>query len=391
MRKGKFCCIPLILCLLLTLASCSGKQAVFVQSVESLSGLGALTAGDRFAGMVVSESVTEIQKDSDKTVAELLVKAGDDVTAGQALFVYDSEQLQLTLDKQLLELEQLKANIENYKEQIEQLKKDEAYAWGSDKLQYTIQIQSLQIDLKEAELNLQAKEKAVAQSQALLENTTVVSPVDGRITSVNAGGQDGYGNSQAYITIQQAGSYRIKGTLGELQRGTIMEGTRIRIISRTDETAVWYGTVTLVDYESPSQGNENNMYYGMAVDSMTSSSKYPFYIEPDSPEGLLLGQHVYLEVDTGDSADSGYLLLSGAFICYDEDGSAYVWADKGGRLTRRTVVVGDYDMMTDSWQILEGLSAGDYIAFPNAELCVEGARTTRIQPAAAENTESGVE
>ena len=54
------------------------------------------------------------------------------------------------------ELEQLKATIENYKSQIEDLKKDEAKAYGSDKLQYTIQIQSMQVDLKEAELNLTA-------------------------------------------------------------------------------------------------------------------------------------------------------------------------------------------------------------------------------------------
>ena len=384
-------CLALAACLLLALTGCGSKQAVYVQSVESLSGLGALTAGDRFPGMVVSESVTEIHKDTDKTVSELLVKEGEDVTAGQALFVYDSDQLQLALDKQLLELEQLKANIESFKEQIEQLKKDEAYAWGSDKLQYTIQIQSLQVDLKEAELNLQAKEKTVAQSQALLENTTVTSPVDGRVTSISTNGQDPYGNPQAYITIQQAGSFRIKATMGELQRGSIMEGVRIRIVSRTDENAVWYGTVTLVDYESPSQGNENDMYFGTNVDVMTSSSKYPFYIQPDSVEGLLLGQHVYVEVDMGESEESAYPLLSAAFLCYDEDGSTYVWAEKNGKLTRRNVVLGDYDMMTDSFRVLEGLTGDDYIAFPNPELCVEGARTTRTQPEPEVLPESGVE
>jgi len=384
-------CIAMLLLISLTfgLVGCgSDANAVYVQSVAELSSIGAITPGDRFPGMVVSENVTEIQKDSDKTVDEVLVKEGDDVVEGQELFSYDMDQLQLTLDKQKLELEQLKATIENYKSQIEDLKKDEAKSWGSDKLQYTIQIQSTQIDLKEAELNLQAKEREVAQSEAILENAVVISPVTGRVTAINEGGYDNYGNPLAYITIQQAGSFRIKGTLGELQRGGIMEGSRMKVVSRTDEAVFWMGTVTLVDYESPSQGSEYDMYYGMSSDSMASSSKYPFYVELENTDGLLLGQHVYMELDTGEEEQTSALSISSVFICYDEEGSTYVWAENGGKLEKRTVTLGEYNFMTDMQEILEGLTEADYIAFPDGELCVEGAPTTRNEPAQEE--EGGV-
>lgn len=388
MNVKKWMCFACALCMILSLSACgSDENAVYVQAVASLTNLGAIAPGDRFPGMVVSENVTEINKDNDKVIADVYVKEGQDVTEGQDLFSYDMDQLQLTLDKQRLELEQLKATIENYKVQIEELKKDEAKAYGSDKLQYTIQIQSMQVDLKEAELNLVAKEKEVAQSEAMLTNVTVVSPVTGRITGINENGYDNYGNPLAYITIQQAGSFRIKGTLGELQRGGIVEGCRMKILSRTDENVCWYGTVTLVDYESPSQGNDNNMYYGGAVDAMSASSKYPFYVELDSSEGLLLGQHVYLELDTGEEEAAG-ISISGAFLCYEEDGSAYVWAEKSGKLEKRVVVMGEYNYMLDTVEILEGLSENDYIAFPDPELCVEGAPTTREEPAAGE--EGGV-
>jgi len=384
MNLKKWLSLALVCCLALCVTACgSDENAVFVQSVEKLSNLGGIAPGDRFPGMVVSENVTEIQKDQDKVIADLYVKEGDDVTEGQELFAYDMDQLQLALDKQKLELEQLKATIENYKSQIEDLKKDEAKAWGSDKLQYTIQIQSLQVDLKEAELNLTAKEKEVAQTESMLTNVTVVSPVTGRVTGVNENGYDNYGNPLAYITIQQAGSFRIKGTLGELQRGGIMEGTRMKIVSRTDETVFWYGTVTLVDYESPSQGNDNNIYIGGVMDPMSSSSKYPFYVELESSEGLLLGQHVYLEVDTGEE-ESSVLSIGSAFICYDEDGTAYVWAERNGRLEKRGVVTGEYNYMLDTVEILQGLTESDYIAFPDPELCVEGAPTTHEEPAAEE-------
>lgn len=389
MKMKPWIAVLLLVSLAFGLAGCeTDTNAVYVQSVAELSSIGAIAPEDRFPGMVVSENVTEIQKDSDKTVDEVLVKEGDDVAEGQSLFSYDMEQLQLTLDKQKLELEQLKATIENYKSQIEDLKKDEAKSWGSDKLQYTIQIQSTEIDLKEAELNLQAKEREVAQSEAVLQNAVVVSPVTGRVTAINEGGYDNYGNPLAYMTIQQTGSFRIKGTLGELQRGGIMEGSRMKIVSRTDENVFWTGTVTLVDYESPSQGNENQMYYGMSTDSMASSSKYPFYVELDSTDGLLLGQHVYMELDTGEEEQTPALSISSAFICYDEDGTTYVWAEKVGKLEKRPVTLGEYNFMTDMQEILEGLTEEDYIAFPDGELCVEGASTTRNEPAREE--EGGV-
>lgn len=380
MKMKKWLAALLAVCLIMALTGCNGSDtAVYVQSVADLVNLGGIAPGDRFPGVVISENVTEIQKDADKTVGELLVKTGDDVTEGQKLFSYDTEQLQLTLDKQRLELDQLLATIENYKAQIADLEKDRDRASSGDKLQYTIQIQALQVDLKEAELGLGAKESAVAQSEALLENTTVVSPVAGRIQSINEDGIDSNGNSAAYIIIQQAGSYRIKGTIGELQRGSIMEGTRIKIVSRTDETVFWMGTVTLVDYENPSQGKVGYKTIGGSADGTTVSSNYPFYVELDSTEGLILGQHVYLEVDTGEEDSTG-ISISSAFIGYDEDGSAFVWAENRGKLEKRTVTLGEYNYILDTMEILEGLTEADYIAFPDSELCAEGVATTHSQP-----------
>lgn len=372
--------------LALTLAGCGGDEtAVYVQSVADLTSMGAIAPGDRFAGMVVSENVVEVEKDADKTVGELLVKEGDDVTEGQELFSYDTDELQLTLDKQKLELEQLEATIENYKQQIEDLEEERASADSSDQLQYTVQIQTLQIDLKEAELNVKAKQTAVEQSKTLLENTSVVSPVTGRIQSISENSTDNYGNPTAYITIQQAGAYRVKGTLSELQRGQIVEGLPMKILSRTDADQYWMGTVSLVDYENPSQGNQYDMYYGgSSNEEMTSSSKYPFYIELDSVDGLLLGQHVYIEMDMGGSETSN-LKLDASFLCFDEDGTAYVWAEDGEELERRTVTPGVFDEMLGTYEIIDGLSAEDYIAFPDEELCQPGAPTTHTKPAETED------
>lgn len=384
----KYLAFCLALCMMLTLLACGAEEnAVYVQPVSELMDMGGIAPGDRFPGIVVSENITEIQKDSNMTVDELFVREGDDVTEGQELFAYDTQQLQLSLDKQRLELQQLQATIDNYKDQISDLEKSRKKAKESDKLEYTVQIQSMQVDLKEAEINITAKEAAVEQSETLLKNAVVVSPVAGRVQSVSESGTDNYGNPVAYITIQQTGSYRVKGTIGELQRGAIMEGTRLQILSRTDDAA-WGGTVTLVDYESPTQENPNAMYYGMSTDEMSSSSKYPFYVELDSTQGLLLGQHVYLQMENQEEEPAG-IAISSAFIAYAEDGSTYVWADNRGKLEMRTVTLGEYNMMNDTYAITAGLSEEDYIAFPDPEVCAEGAPTTQVAPEEA-NTESGV-
>ena len=241
--------------------------------------------------------------------------------------------------------------------------------------------------MKEAELNAKAKQTEVTQAENLLKNSTVVSPIKGRIQSINENGTDSSGNPAPYITIQEVGSYRVKGTIGELQRGSIIEGTRIKITSRTDANASWSGTVTLVDYENPSQGSDSDRYYGTTTDSMEASSKYPFYVELDSTDGLMLGQHVYLEVETeGDGTSSG-LPLSSAFICFEDDGSAYVWAEKKGKLEKRTITVGEYDETTDTYDVLDGLTLDDYIAFPDEQLCRNGAPTTH-EMTASENADT---
>lgn len=385
--------VVFLLTMCLTLSGCgSSGGGVYVQSVEALSNMGGIAPGDHFLGLVVSEHVTKIEKDADKAVKELLVQEGDDVKKDQQLFSYDTDELQLNYDKKVLELDQLKASIENYKTQITQLQNERAGVTGSEKMRYTLEIQSTQLDIKEAELKIKTKEKEVEQAAKLLENSTVVSPVAGRVQDINETGTNSQGEPAAYITIQEVGSYRVKGVLGELQRGGIQEGDRVTLASRTDENAVWSGTVTLVDYENPSQGSEMDRYYGMSADEMTASSKYPFYVDLDSTDGLMLGQHLYIRLETEAGQSTG-IPIGSSFICYAEDGSAFVWAETKGRLEKRTVTLGEHNPMTDTQEVLSGITLEDYLAFPD-ETCQEGASTTRERPVAAETmaaAEGGVE
>jgi len=101
------------------------------------------------------------------------------------------------------------------------------------------------------------------------------------------------------------------------------------------------------------------------------SSKYPFYVTLEGGgEGLLMGQHVYIEPDYGqeDTQAENQINLPSYFL-NDPDGSPWVWAQsKSGKLEKRTVKLGDYNAEADTYPVLSGLTAEDYIAFPDDTL-----------------------
>ena len=95
---------------------------------------------------------------------------------------------------------------------------------------------------------------------------------------------------------------------------------------------------------------------------------------------LLLGQHVYIEPAGGQEEHTG-LNLYGAYILGSEEEGYYVWAASGSdKIEKRSVTVGTYDEFTGSYEILDGLSGTDRIAYPDGTV-QEGAPVTDTMPA----------
>ncbi len=380
---------------------CSKKPdtIVYVQSVGEITGAGSIGMHDRFAGVVVSEQETQIQRNADQKIKELYVSVGDSVNQGDVLFEYDSESIDVQLSKKQLELDRLKNNSTTLASEITKLKKEEKDAPESEKIKYTIEISDREAAKKENDYNMKVQEKEISQLKTTLSNVRVISPVSGRIASINENGVDGNGQPKAYITIQKSGAYRIKGTINEMNLGEIVEGTPIKAISRTDSEKTWTGTVTEVDLKSVTGGNNGSemiggmmdMGFGGGYDEMTSSNSYPFYVSLTDPTGLMLGQHVYLEIAGEESPTGEGLWLPEYYLCQEEaeDGTVtnYVWAaDEENLLEKRYVTLGGYEEDSMVHEILEGLTIEDYIAFPD-DTCEAGAGTTLDQSEATQNTE----
>ena len=89
----------------------------------------------------------------------------------------------------------------------------------------------------------------------------------------------------------------------------------------------------------------------------------------DSSDGLMLGQHVYIEPDEGQDDNKVGIWLNDYFIVDADTDSPYVWiADAGNKLVKRDVVLGQYDENLAEYEIADGLTEKDKIAFPTDEL-----------------------
>ena len=312
--------------------------------VVSVSSMNDMAGTQRLAGVVESQKTLEVQKDSEREVKEVLVKAGDDVEVGTPLFTYETGTLEMDIQQAQLDLERTDSEMQNLRSQIQQLEKEKKDAPEEEQFSYTTQIQTAQMDLKKSEYDKKAKEVEISRIQNQIDNSIVT------------------------------GEYRVKGRVNEQNIGEIMEGEAALIRSRVDEDQVWTGTFTAVDTKNP-ESNSNMSYYTSSDDSaQTTSTSYPFYVDLNSSQGLLLGQHVYIEHDTGLSQREPGIWLSEAFIA-DLDKKPYVWAEKDGVLEKRDVILGTYDAEMMQYKIEDGLDNKDYVAYPQ-DFLKEGMKTT---------------
>ena len=367
----------------------SNEELVYATKISDLNGGYDLTES-RYMGTVESQEVKGVNRDSDKKVKELYVKEEDEVKAGDVLFEYDTESMELQLRQLELELTSINNNIATLNQQIASLTAEKAAAPAEEQLSYSAQIQNLQAQVNQANYDASAKQLEIDRQKLSMENTKVVAPMDGIIKTINennstssSDNNSNYDNnnnnnnnssdstSNAYITIMAKGDYRIKATASELTVRSMSEGQSMIVRSRVDDST-WTGTVTKIDLEHPDNGNNDGYYMGS---SGTTATKYPFYISLDSTDGLMLGQHVYVEADYGQGDVKEGLWLDEYYIMQEDDG-AYVWAENAkGYIEKRKIELGEYDENMMRYQILSGLTEDDYIAYPE-ERVKEGMKVT---------------
>ena len=346
----------------------SQAAPVYVNTVASITGMDA-GATPRYAGVVEPQETYEIKRDESKTVAEILVAEGDQVSPGTPLFRYDTEEMQLTLDQAELDLEGIANQITTLEDQLDDLEDEKDDASEDEQYAYTVQIQAVELQIKNQEYNSSVKKSEIDKLKEDLANAEVYADVEGTVKEINEnGGTDSMGQPLPFMSILSSGQFRVKGTISELNLSSLSAGQAVVIHSRVDPQMSWTGMVDVIEME-PTEDQNTRYYYG--ADSGNRSSRYNFYVLLDDPTGLILGQHVYIEPDLGPAAQREGIWLPASYIAHDDLGS-FVWAaGEDDKLEMRLITLGDYDGENDLYQIQSGLAMEDRIAYPSEEL-VEG-------------------
>ena len=377
-----------------TTASADG-DVVYVTKISDLNVDNSGTQ-NRFAGVVEAQETVKVNIESGRKVKEVQVKTGDEVKKGQLLFEYDLSSIQDSLKQAQLDLDRLKNEAISLDQQIATLEKEKKKASKDQQLSYTIEIETNKMNLKKNEYSQKSKTAEIEKLQSATTNTEVRSEIDGVIQKIDTSkmstddgdsvddssamdsmSNDSSSDSSAFITILSTGAYRVKGKVNELNRDSIIPGEAVIIRSRVDSTKTWKGTMGSIDVNNGSTEDDSNNYWGMSStsDDQTSSTSYPFYVELDSSDGLMLGQHVYIERDIGQDEQKDGLWLSDYYIVDADTNEPYVWAanDKK-KLEKRYVTLGKHDEDLGEYEIVDGLTKKDSIAFPTDAL-EEGTKT----------------
>lgn len=340
-----------------------GTDGVYVQKISAMNGYG--YTGNRYSGVVEAQESLEIKKDSSRTVSQILVSEGQQVHVKDALFTYDTTDLSQKITSTNLDIENANTEIEALKNQISDYTSEMNH--GGDKVEITARINDLQYSIRQQQYSIQSLQADIARYQKEIDNATIYSTIEGTVKEINEeGGYDNQGNEKPFMTITEAGEYRIKGKISEM--GMIAAGDAVTVRSRVDETQTWSGTVSVVETEPAT--NDDNYYYS---GNGESSSQYPFYVSLDSSEGLKLGQHVLVETGGGMPVKEG-VWIDSFYLVGDDSGNSFVWVSENGKLKKRNVETGEMDEMTSQIEITSGLSLDDYIAWPD-ESYTEGMKT----------------
>ena len=344
----------------------NNNQNIYVQKVSTI--IGSSYTENRYSGVVESSETVDINQDGNKSITDMYVKAGQKVSKGDKLFSYDTTeaansiaQKKLDIEAQNNEIQAQNNTIADYKAELNK---------GGDKVEIQARINDASYAIRQAQNTIKATQTEIDQLNKQIENSTVLSTIDGIIKEVNKdGGTDESGNQKPLVSITQTTDFRVKGSISEM--GTISEGTSVIVRRRVKEDKIYKGTVTKV--ETDPQSNSNNNFNG--ADSSESASKYPFYVSLDNNKGLMLGQHVYIEADNGQSTKKKGIWLDASFIVSDDNGNSYVWVSERGKLKKRKVELGKTDEETFATKIKSGLSVDDYIAWADDSYS-EGMKTT---------------
>ena len=377
------------------------RNKAFVQLVDEVNNTWALSGATSY-GTIEESAQQKIYLDPERSVKEVFVKTGDTVKAGEKLFSYDTELLELNVQEKQLSVDIYKSHIEIEKKKLEEYKAivpstepptetvedstneeitDEDIIFDEDgdetgdgeepeepEITYTADekaqlVADQTLAVKKLENSLAIAENDLKQAKKELSDTTVKAAVSGTVTEIKDK-SDASSDGSPFCTILGDSGVTLKGTISEYDLPDTHVGDTLSVTSWMSGNTTSAEITAINDYPV-----ENGSFY---YDSSSEISYYEFTAHMENADGFEIGEEVEITRDL--NLENDIIVLEKVYVRTDDEGS-YVMVDDGGVLERRAVKTAkcednEYIIITD------GLSSADYIAFPYGESGKAGTKTT---------------
>ncbi len=227
-------------------------------------------------------------------------------------------------------------------------------------------INDQQVAVNTAQAELDAANVKLASLKKSLNNATVVSSTEGKITAVQD--PEDLQNDKPFCSVSGKATMQIKAYLTEFA----LQDTKIGdVLLATDYMSGNTGNAEIIkiaDFPTANpavinMGNTNTSYYEMTA-VLDASDSF------DANASVSLKKP--LEQD-----DS--LIIPNVFVRKDSKGLSYVFKNKDGKLTKQEVTTAS-STTPGTVVITKGITSDDYIAFPYGDRCKEGALTVETDP-----------
>ena len=249
MKKKTKIIILISVCILITIIGIyflfpkgNNSGNIYVQKVSTI--IGSSYTENRYSGVVESSETVDINQDGNKPITEMYFEVGQKVRKGDKLFSYDTTEASNSIAQKKLDIEAQNNEIAAQNNTIEDYKAE--LNKGGDKVEIQARINEASYAIRQAQNTIKATQTEIDQLNKQIENSTVLSTIDGIIKEVNReGGTDESGNKKPLVSITQTSDFRVKGSISEM--GSISEGTNVIVRSRINEDQIYKGTVTKVE------------------------------------------------------------------------------------------------------------------------------------------------
>lgn len=324
---------------------------------------GTLASTTLLSGTVKAQAEQYVYYDPSKgTGATVTVAVGDKITAGQQLVQYDTTTAQAAYDEAARALNKVGRDIN----QLTTYGLPQAVSTTDEKTGETVTVNPTEQANAEYQNQLQtlyeayaSAEAQVAKAQAALNETVLLSDVEGTVVEINNNIDPSAKESQVLVHVTSEGKLQVEGSLTEYDLANIKVGQAVKLKSKVYPDKEWTGKITYIS-NYPSQ---NTSPANAANATSGASYAYKAEITSDLAE-LKQGFSVSVEVVN----DQKSLLVPLTAVVTDGDKS-YVWAFDGQskKASKIEVKVGEADAV--SQEVLSGLTAGQtVIANPDDSL-----------------------